>query len=212
MNKIIVYNPNKIKDNNIPAYLNMELKKAYTNEKLSYITFIFDDLSKKIKDQNSFVTKYKEFMKEWNLPYAFFPYYVYFNKILPNSLQRPNPKLKVNIKGKNAINVICAPAYGFLMLDVKKLKSIDFTFNEHYTELYYIQELIQKCYENKFWVSNCCFIDRLNSWEDLTELTLEGLTINSEKFNAEKTEYDKQGFKYQSIQEFLNVFKENFKL
>ena len=65
MNKIIVYNPNKIKDNNIPAYLNVELKKAYTNEKLSYITFIFDDLSKKLKDQNSFVTKYKEFMKEW---------------------------------------------------------------------------------------------------------------------------------------------------
>ena len=35
MNKIIVYNPDEIKDKNIPAYLNEELKKAYTNEKLS---------------------------------------------------------------------------------------------------------------------------------------------------------------------------------
>lgn len=212
MNKIIVYNPNELKDKNIPAYLNIELNKAYANEKLSYITFIFEDLSKKLKDQNSFVTKYKTFMQEWNLPYVFFPYYVYFNKMLPNSLQRPNPKLKVNIKGKDSINVICAPAYGFLMLDLKKLKSINFVFNENYTELYYIQDLIQKCYENKFWISNCCFIDRLNSYEDLAEITLDGLTINSEKFNTEKTEYDKQGFTYQSIQEFLNILKGSFNL
>ena len=52
MNKIIVFNPTELKDKNIPAYLNTELKKAYTNEKLSYITFIFNDLSKNLKDQN----------------------------------------------------------------------------------------------------------------------------------------------------------------
>jgi hypothetical protein len=212
MNKIIVYNPKNIKEETIPAYLNTELKKAYANTKLSYITFIFEDLSKTLKDQNLFATKYKDFMKEWNLPYVFFPYYVYFNKMLPNTLQRPNPKLKVNIKGKSPINVITAPAYGFLMLDVKRLKSINFEFNENYTELYYIQDLIQKCYENKFWISNCCFIDRFNSYEDLKELTLEGLTINSEKFNKEKAEYDKQGFKYQSVQEFLNDLKGTYNL
>ena len=212
MNKIIVYNPKNIKEELIPSYLNTELKKAYANTKLSYITFIFEDLSKMLKDQNSFVTKYKDFMKEWNLPYVFFPYYVYFNKILPNTLQRPNPKLKVNIKDRSPINVITAPAYGFLMLDVKRLKSINFEFNENYTELYYIQDLIQKCYENKFWISNCCFIDRFNSYEDLKELTLDGLTINAEKFNKEKTEYDKQGFKYQSVQEFLNELKGTYNL
>ena len=51
MNKIIVYNPNELKDKNIPAYLNIELNKAYANEKLSYITFIFEDLSKKLSEK-----------------------------------------------------------------------------------------------------------------------------------------------------------------
>lgn len=212
MNKIIVFNPNTIKESSIPAYLNSELEFAYKNEKLSYITFIYDDLSKNLIDQNKFINSYKEFMQKWDLPYSFFPYYVYFNKLLPDLLNKPNPKFNINIKNDSPINVICSPTYGFLMLDIKKLKSINFRFNEEYTQLYYIQDLIQKCYEHKFWISNCCFIDRFESWKDLKEQTTNGFLMDNNKFTAEKAEYDKQGFKYQTLQEFLDILKGTFKL
>ena len=208
MNKVIVFNPSNIKKNgSIPAYFNKELSNAYTKDNLSYITFIFEDLSKNLIDQNKFISDYKEFMKKWDLPYCFFPYYVYFNKLLPELMNKPNPKFNINIKDDLPINVICSPAYGFLMLDIKKLKSINFKFNEEYTELYYLQDLIQKCFENKFWISNCCFIDRFESWKDLKEQIITGLLMNNEKFNEEKTKYDKQGFTYQSLQEFLQLLK-----
>lgn len=210
MNKIITYDPNKL-DISVPAYYNKILAETYKNEKVKYLTFIQADLAEQCKDFSKFISNYLDFLTEWNLPYIFFPYYLYFNKMLPNILGKPNPKLEV-IAGDKKLNVVMSPAYGFLMLDVKKLKDINFSFNESYTELFYLQDLIQTCYEKDLWISNCCFLDRYQSWEDLKELSLTGYTINSLKFNAEKTEYEKRSVEYKSPNEFLVTFKEKYKL
>jgi hypothetical protein len=210
MNKIITYDPNKL-EISVPAYYNKILAETYKNENIKYLTFIQVDLAEQCKDFPKFISNYLEFLTEWDLPYIFFPYYLYFNKMLSNILGKPNPKLEV-IAGDKTINVVMSPAYGFLMLDVKKLKDIDFLFNESYTELFYLQDLIQICYEKNLWISNCCFLDRYHSWEDLKELSVSGYTINSLKFNTEKAEYEKREIEYKSPNEFLVRFKERYKL
>lgn len=213
MNKIVTYYPTELNEQSVPQFFNKELESAYNNEKLTTLTFIQTDLYKQLKDVNQFITNYKEFIAEWNLPFVFFPYYAYFNKNIPQYLATPTPKLEIFLKNKNSkINMVVAPAYGFLMLDLQKLKSINFKFNEQYTELYYLQDLSQKCFENKLWISNCCYLDRFESWKDLTELTINGYMLNSERYNKEKEIYDKQQIQYHDIQTFLNIFKETYKL
>lgn len=211
MNKIIIYEPSKL-NKSIPAYFNEILNTTYSNEKVSYLTFVIKDLSEQCKDFNKFTLDYKLFLEKWNLPYVFFPYYVYFNKLIPHFVGLPNPKLAIKLNDNTSINMIMSPAYGFLMLDIKKLKAIDFKFNEEYTELFYIQDLVQKCFEAQYWCSNCCFIDRFNSWEDLKEVTLNGYTIESTKFNNEKESYERLGISYHSPNEFIKIFKEQYKL
>jgi hypothetical protein len=206
MNKIIIYN--KATTENVPAYFNSILEKIYNDDSISYVTFIQSDLHEQCKDPNQFINSYKEFITEWNLPFAFYPYYIYFNKTLPNICPNPNPKLKLVVKetGKQ-LNLVVSPAYGFLILDVKSLKSINFKFNEQLKELYYLQDLAQKCFDNKLTITNCCFFDRLNSWEDLKVMTTEGCYINSEDYKKEKELYEQTKFTYQSIQEVIDLFK-----
>ena len=211
MNKIIIYEPSKL-NKSIPAYFNEVLNNTYSNEKVSYLTFVIKDLSEQCKDFNKFTLDYKLFLEKWNLPYVFFPYYAYFNKLIPHFVGLPNPKLAIKLNDNTKINMIMSPAYGFLMLDIKKLKAINFKFNGEYTELFYIQDLIQKCYEAQYWCSNCCFIDRFNSWEDLKEVTLNGYGIESAKFNNEKERYESLGITYHSPNEFVKIFKEQYKL
>jgi hypothetical protein len=211
MNKIVIYDPHKL-NKTIPQYFNEILTSSYSNEKITYLTFVMQDLSEQCKDFNKFTYEYKLFLEKWNLPYVFFPYYAYFNKLIPRFLGLPNPKLAIKINENETINMIMSPAYGFLMLDIKKLKAINFKFNEDYTELFYIQDLIQKCFEAQLWCSNCCFIDRFNSWEDLNNVTLNGYMINSNKFNIEKQKYDELNITYHSPNEFVKIFKEQYKL
>lgn len=213
MNKIVKFDPKKIDGKSIPEYYNQELELAYKNEKIKYITFIFNDLYDNLKDANQFINDYKVFLNDWNLPYIFFPYYAYFNKNLPNELGLPNPKLEILIKKTNTkINCVIAPTYGFLMLDITKLKTINFKFDVKYTELYYLQDLIQKCFDNKLWISNCCYIDRYNSFEDLKEINIKGYYIDSAKYNAEKAEYEKQKIQYSDINSFIKTLKEIYAL
>lgn len=211
MNKIINYDIFKL-NMSVPAFFNSNLKDAYKNDKITYITFIQSDLLENIVDLNNFIESYINFIKEWSLPYCFFPYYTYFNRILPNSLAIPNPKFELSIDETKKIHIITSPAIGFLILDLSKLKKINFMFNESYTELFYLQDLIQKCYEQKLWISNCCFLDRYESWKDLKQNIVGKFLLNSEKFNKEKTEYNKLNFSYHTSQEFFKVFKEKYKL
>jgi hypothetical protein len=210
MNKIVVFNPKELPDGKtIPEYMNETLIQCYNNEKISFLTFVYSDLYDNLKDCNGFIQKYKEFMVKYNLPYAFFPYYTFFNKLMPTSLALPNPRVRFTIEKTNdEINLVCSVAPGFLMLDVKKLKSIEFKFNTEFPVIYYFQDMAQKCFENNLWYSNCCFIDRLNSWEDLKVQTNAGITISNDKFEAEKANYDKLGYTYHDIQQVINILKE----
>lgn len=214
MNKIISYVPQEIiKTKTIPQFFNQELKNAYKNDKIEYIIFMQKDVQDNIKDLNNFVDQYKNLMVDYDLPYSFYPYYIYFNRLLPNILNKPNPKLKVIIKKVKTINVVCTPGYGFLMLDVKKLKSINFEFDETLSELYWLQDLIQKCFEQKLWISNCCFLDILNSWELLKDYkTIKGYYINNEKYQKEKQIFDNKKITYHGIQEFLDLFKGKYNI
>lgn len=215
MNKIVTYYPTELEEKSVPQFFNEELTAAYNNESLTTLTFIQTDLYKQLKDANQFINDYKAFLEEWKLPFIFFPYYAYFNKSIPQYFANPNPKLEITIKNKkrkSKINMVVAPAYGFLMLDLQKLKSINFKFNEQYTELYYLQDLSQKCFENKLWISNCCYIDRYNSFEDLKEINIKGYYIDSAKYNAEKAEYEKQKIQYSDINSFVKTLKETYSL
>ncbi len=212
MNKIITYDPEKLNGLTTPELFNKELKIASENDKITHITFIQTDIFNNCKNPEKFINDYKDFMTEWDLPYIFFPYYVYFNKLLPAELGKPNPKLELNIKKIKKINVVCVPAYGFLILNLEKIRSINFTFNTEYSELYYIQDLIQKCFEHNLWISNCCFLDRFESWNDLKEITTNGHYVDQEKFNKEKSVYDAKQIQYHGVQEFLNLFKGKYNL
>lgn len=214
MNKIIPYTPQEIlKTQSIPQYFNKELEKAYANKKIDNIVFVQTDIQNNIIDFNKFVDSYTQLMTEYDLPYSFFPYYIYFNRLLPNILNTPNPKLNITIKKVKNVQVVCVPAYGFLILDVKKLKNINFKFNEELSELYWLQDMIQKCYEQKLWLSNCCFLDVPESWKMLKDYhNISGFYINGEKYKKEKENYEKQQIKYHNIQEFLNIFKEKFNI
>ena len=146
------------------------------------------------------------------VPFVFFPYYVYFNKLLPKELGKPNPKFIFNIKNNKKIDVINQPAYGFLMLDINKMKSINFNFNIEFTEIYYLQDMVEKCYQNKLWISNCFFIDRHESWKDLKKLTIDGTLVNMKKYNEEKIKYNKLNLQYLSPQIFIETFKRKYNI
>lgn len=208
MNKIITYQQNI----NIPEFFNLELNKAYKDNKQTKLTFIQTDLLSNLKNSKDFFDKYNSFMDEWDLPYAFFPYYVYFNKLLPNELGKPNPKYIFNIKNKKTVDVITQPAYGFLILNVKKMKSINFNFNIEYSEIYYLQDMVEKCYQNNLWISNCYFIDRHESWKDLKQLTIDGKLVNVKKYNEEKEKYNKLNIQYSSPQVFIESFKRKYNI
>lgn len=214
MNKIITYIPREIiKTQSIPEYFNKELEKAYENEKIDNIIFIQKDVQDNIIDFNKFIEQYTQLMIDYDLPYCFYPYYIYFNRLLPNILNKPNPKLNITIKKVKNIQVVCAPAYGFLMLNVKKLKDINFKFDVSLPELYWMQDMIQRCYEFSLWVSNCCFLDVPESWKMMKDsYNIQGYYVNGEKYKKEKETYDKKQIKYHNIQEFLNIFKGKYNI
>lgn len=210
MNKVVIIDPNNVKKT-IPELYNEELEAAIKNDKITYLTFMYADLADKLNDQTEFINNYRLFMEEWDLPYTFFPYYAYFNKIFPSTAAIPNPRLKIKLKTADKyINAVGSPAYGFLIINVKKLNGINFRFNEKYPNLYYLQDLIQKCFENQLWISNVCFIDRFESWKDLKNNDITGFYLDTTKFKEEKTEYDKQQIQYHSINDFINIFKEKY--
>ena len=99
MNKIVVYDKPSL-TMGIAEYFNKELEIANKNEKITHLTFIQSDLKEQLINDTKFINDYKDFMTEYELPYIFFPYYVYFNKLLPNEMGKPNPRLEIKIKNE----------------------------------------------------------------------------------------------------------------
>lgn len=205
MNKLVIFDP--VTKSNIPEFLNSELEAAYKSNKVKTVTFIFSDLFDNFINANEMISKYVKFMKEWKLPYVFYPYYSYFNKAMPAELHFPNPQFEIKTN-KGTINVVNQPAYGLLIVDIKKLKSINYKFPVEFSQLYYIQDLIEQCYQNKLWISNNKFIDIFESWKNVKSLRRACYSTDIEKFNKESDEYNKKQIVYQAAQEFIDKFKE----
>ena len=181
---IIKYDPEKVE--NVAKFFNEEIEK-YPNEK--YIMFIFNDIFNDLINSDEFFQKYKNLLERFDLPYAFYPYYIHFNKVLKKYISYPNPRMRVNINGKAAFDVINQTAYGMVILDMEKIKSINFKFNELYEKCFYIQQLIEECYKNNLYFSSCWYIDVFESYKMLKSTLKEGYKIDMKKFAEEKAKF-----------------------
>lgn len=180
---IIVINPNI--EENIPKFLNESIEKNL-NEK--YLMFVFNDLYEQLINKDVFFEKYCELLKEYDLPFAFYPYYIHFNKVLSSNISLANPKMRVSNK-RLFFDVINQTSYGMLIIDIEKLKSINFKFNESYKKAFYMQELIEVCFEKKLYFSNSWFIDVFKSFDLVKSNMKDGYKIDPKIFMEEKAKF-----------------------
>ena len=181
---IIKYDPEKI--GNIPKFFNEQMDN-YKDEK--FIMFIFNDIFEKLKDQNVFFSEYKNLLERFDLPYAFYPYYIHFNKALKRYISIPNPRMRIQISGKPAFDVINQTAYGMVILNMKKIRSINFKFNELYEKCFYIQQLIEECFKNNLYFSSSWYIDVYESYKMVDDVFKNGFKIDVKSFTEEKTKF-----------------------
>ena len=181
---IIKYDPEKIE--NIAKFLNEEIEK-YPEER--YLMFIFNDIFDNLKNPDEFFQKYKEVLERFDLPYAFYPYYIHFNKVLKRYISYPNPRMRINIANKPAFDVVNQTSYGMVILDTEKLKLINFKFNELYEKCFYIQQLIEECFKNNLYFSSCWYIDVYESYKLVNDSLKDGFKIDINKFSEEKAKF-----------------------
>lgn len=195
---------------------NNQLKNAYknvTDDENSYLVLINEDLKANLKDPNKFIDDYIDLAEEFNLPYTFFPYYGMFNKALIKCSEGiPHPIFDATIEKKDnkMINITHQIAPGCLVLNVNKLKSIDFKFDTNFPTMFYLQDFVEKCYRAKLWISNCWYIDRFESWKDLKVINTESkFTVNVKNFQEEQKKYFEQfkDCKYKEAQQFIDDIK-----
>lgn len=200
--KIIKYNPSEIKK--VSAFFNSEIEKC--EEK--YIMFIFNDVYDEIKNVEEFVLAYENLLFKNNLPFAFYPYYIHFNKVLCDSIKFPNPKVHVENE-ENKFDIVNQPAMGMLVLDLEKLKEKNFKFSNEYDEAFYIQEVVMFCFENNLYFSTLYFYDVYKSWTYLKKNIIKGYLPNVKAFKEEKERFYK---KYKQNDEGITNFLQKIKL
>lgn len=195
---IIKYDPKTIE--NVASFLNNEIDKN-ANEK--YIMFIFNDIHDKVININDFYNKYVNLIETFDLPFAFYPYYIHFNKALKNSLSIKSPKMKISINKKYMCDIVNQMAYGMIIINLEKIKSINFKFDEQFKLCFYLQDLAEKCYQNKLYISASSFLDVPDSFNLVTDSFKNGHFIDTSKFAEEKTKFYT---KNKPVKENLNTF------
>ncbi len=195
-------------DFNVPQHMNKILE-TYKNPQNTkrYIFFIQNDIFANISNKEKLFSKYTKFMQDWNLPYVMYPYYIHINSVLPSLKNIPNPCVEIDtFKGK--LNVLNALAYGFLGLDLDKVKMLDFKFDESLKEIFYLQNMMEVYFQKGLAISNSIYLDIKNSWEYFKKHTLDGYKINQEIFNKEKElYYNNKQFQYKNINDSINDVK-----
>ena len=196
---------------------NNQLKNAYKTIKdddteNSYLVLINEDLKANLKDDKKFIDDYIDWAEKWNLPYTFFPYYGTFNKAMikcSKGIPHPFYELTLAKKDNEVVDIVHQISPGCIILNVNKLKSIDFKFDVNLPTMFYLQDLVEKCYRAKLWISNCWYIDRLHSWEDLKELTTEcKFPINFKNFQDEQKKYfEGTDYKYKDPNQIIEDLK-----
>lgn len=203
--KIVSYDPNDIK--NVPAFFNKHIYDE--TDKDMFVMFVYKDLLEAMVDKNAVVNAYQNFMLKFNLPYAFYPYYLHFNKIVTDSNSKECPRAYVNIKGTNIVfDIVSMQAYGMLVLNRKILMNMGFKFNEEYKQAFYIQDLIVACEAKKTWISSIYFIDVHESWKLFSKKMNDGYKIPAEVFLEEKKKFNSANTQStQSINDFIKQLK-----
>ena len=87
--KIIKYDPSNI--SNIPKFFNDEISK---NNDQKFIMFIFENIINEVKNIDDLEKSYMCLLEEYDLPFAFFPYNVHFNKTYKEFKPIPHPKIR----------------------------------------------------------------------------------------------------------------------
>lgn len=216
MKKTVFLVTSQIK-NFIQTY-NNQLKNAYKNisdedTENSYLVLLYEDLAANLKDKDKFIDDYIAFAEEFNLPYTFFPYYSSFNKALikcSNGIPHPIFDTTIESKDNMRVHIIHQIAPGCLILNVNKLKSIDFKFDQNYPTMFFLQDFAEKCYRAKLWISNCWYLDRFESWKDLKTINYEcKFNINIKNFQGEQKKYFEtfKDCKFKDAQAFIDDIK-----
>lgn len=200
---IINYDPKTIE--NLSKFFNESIE---NNKNEKYIMFIFNDIYENVINIDEFYSKYVSLMKRFDLPFAFYPYYIHFNKALQRHISFPSPKMNIYINNERACSVVGQVSYGMLIIDVEKLNSISFKFNEKYNLCFYLQQLIMECYKNNLYYSKSSFIDVFESYNYVTSTFKVGHLINNDAFSAEKELFYKENkIEDENIQEFIDRLK-----
>lgn len=205
--KLVSYDPKEVV--NIPEFLN-EYLVTFEDEK--YIMFIFNDILEKVKDKQALCGAYETLLKRLDLPYAFFPYYLHYNKVFPDLISKPSPRISLTLHDGFKFDVVGSPAYGMLIVDVEKLKSINFNFNEEYTTSFYIQDLINACHKANLYFSSMYFIDVHNSHELFDSDFKEGHVYDQKEFAEEKSRFFSQNqITEEKINDYVTALKTNYR-
>lgn len=195
---------------------NNQLKNAYkdvNDDETSYLVLLNEDLKANLKDDKKFIDDYITLAEEFKLPYTFFPYYGAFNKAMikcSNGIPHPIFEATINQKGDEVYDIIHQISPGCIVLNLNMLKKIDFKFDTNYPTIFYLQDLVEKCYRAKLWISNCWYIDRHESWKDLKTVSLNvKFGINNKNFVGEQKKYfeEHKDCKFKEAQDFLNDFR-----
>lgn len=201
--KIIKYDPSNI--SNIPKFFNDEISK---NNDQKFIMFIFENIINEVKNIDDLEKSYMGLLEEYDLPFAFFPYNVHFNKTYKEFKPIPHPKIR-GVHDSKEFDIVSEPSFGMLILNLEKLK--DFKFNEDYKISFYIQDLIHYCKDNNLYISDGFFFDVKESWKLFNSTFDKGWLPDVASFKKEKELFfstHQQSEK--SILDFINRLKERF--
>jgi hypothetical protein len=206
--KIVSYDPRNIE--NMSIFFNDKINEYKNDDSYSgFIMFIFEEIFAEVKDEKILCESYKKLLTDYNLPYAFFPYFLHFNKVLPGSISFPNPKLKINTEN-GSFNIVLQPCFGMLVLNLELLN--EFKFNEQYGTSFYIQDLIFYCKDNDLYFSKAFYFDVCESYKLFNSSFKEGYVPNVEAFKKEKelffSNHKNEG---ENINTYVETLKEKFK-
>lgn len=201
--KIIKYNPEMV--SNISKFFNEEIEK---NKNEKFIMFVFENIINEAIDINEVERLYEELLTEYDLPYAFYPYNLHFNKVYREFKSIPHPKINGVHNGKE-FDIVSDLSFGMLILNLEKLNG--FRFNEKYEISFYIQDLIFYCKNNNLYISDGFFFDVRQSWKLFKSTFDNGWLPEVNSFKKEKELFfSEHTVSEKSITDFINHLRDKF--
>jgi hypothetical protein len=201
--KLIQYEIGKV---NVPKIVNEFLDKEKENRTIQYYIFSQTDVIDNAQDPNTLGNMYVNLLTTFNMPFGYYSYYGRFNRVLPTITNTPNPVYVFNIKNTK-VDVTNQLAPGFLIVDMDMLNKNNIRLDETYPEIFYLQDLAEKCFKAGLWKSNCFFFDIHESWKLFKNQNNDGRQIDIKKFTEEKNRYTEKKPEYKPVNFFIDELK-----